>query len=114
MYYPHMNECGPRMLVHASVKAMHPMSSHEMLMPMMQPLAEIARTFMATTINQRVCYREAFNDFLTNDKENANEQLERKGIGRNKPLLDVTSTRTVKLSNENNKKQKLEATLTKQ
>ena len=115
-HYPHINECRPRApIVHPLVMAMHPMSSCEMLRPMMHPnLVEITRAFVAKTIAQGACYRGAFNEFLTNDKEHANEQLEMKGIGRNKPLLDVTDTRTIDLSNVYNKEQKLESTLTNQ
>jgi len=55
-YHPHMNECGPRALMHASVMALHPMPYQNMLMPLMHPnLAKIARVFTAKTIVEQTC-----------------------------------------------------------
>jgi hypothetical protein len=51
MYTPHSNECGPRMLIALTIMMMHPSPHNGMLIPYMHPnLAQIARTFVATTI----------------------------------------------------------------
>jgi hypothetical protein len=46
-YRPHSNECGPRSLLAATILALHPAPSQDILMPLMHKnLAQIARTWI--------------------------------------------------------------------
>jgi len=50
-YHPHLNECGPRSLMAASVMALHPNPSQHMLLPFMHHnLAQISRWWVTKTI----------------------------------------------------------------
>jgi len=50
-YHPHSNECGPRSLVAATIMAVHPNPSIEMIIPFMHPnISQISRWWVAKSI----------------------------------------------------------------
>ena len=89
-YHPHTNECGPGTLIHASLMAIHPAPSLNMLLPMMNPnLAEISRAFVAKIIANQSCHQEVFNEFIVANRGNRPTIIALRGEANNKLLLDI-------------------------
>ncbi len=53
-YHPHSNECGPRSLLAATIMALHPNPSRDIILPYMHPnISEISRWWVASCILSR-------------------------------------------------------------
>jgi hypothetical protein len=68
-YRPHSNECGPRSLLAATILALHPAPSQDILMPLMHNnLAQIARTWVGSQLLQATFDEATITQFLLPNK----------------------------------------------
>jgi hypothetical protein len=64
-YRLHSNECGPRLLLAATILALHPNPSNTILLPAMHPnLAQILRTWLSCQIINQTIDRTALNELI--------------------------------------------------
>jgi hypothetical protein len=68
-YRPHSNECSPRSLLAATILALHPAPSQDILMPLMHNnLAQIARTWVGSQLLQATFDEATITQFLLPNK----------------------------------------------